>query len=635
MEKLPSVIFLVQPLSETYFTVIINLMKNYLKNNKLLAVSFLVLMVAAVFARTYNHHDWLYFKMDQARDANMVGNAVKNGPGELPLLGPRAGATDVSAGFLRLGPAFYYFQYTAGKIFNSVQPDVFAYPDLFFSILTIPLLYLFSRLYFSKTHSLCVAAMYALSFIVIQYSRFAWNPNSLLFFTLLAFYGLLKFLRTENFRKKIIFAAIAAIGIGIGSQLHFLGLFCLPAITFLVLVTHFEPWKKLRRKSAPDDPDWNLSAYSLKKNLAYAVSFLAVFLLIYSPVIISDVVRKGENVKNFLEATGTKPNDKDLSVKWERSLDKQTKYYCLVAFSECYKGKTEDNANFGFLIRALFVFGLGLAVRNMIVRKDKVSGDFLRLLLFWFGTFFVLAIPLYSSLRPRFFIPVFPIPFIFLGLIFVFAEEKLKKRGKYLALIITIIVIGLNTRGTVAWFREQSLSQAQSPDIDRTLILKNQDGVTLAQLEKAVDYIYQSNGAGTELNYYVKQEHFSPIKYLLSLKNDSALVASRVEKENYASDPYFAIIPSEKDAGYIAEEFGSVDILDSYQAGQIAVYKIKNINPGTKVEKISPNSEVPQAEAVKSDRVYCRDIFGSGEPDAKTEIDENGSDDLEGENADD
>jgi hypothetical protein len=575
------------------------------------AVFILAIMIAGFWLRSYNHHDWLYFKMDQARDASLIANAVQNGPGELPLLGPRAGATEVSAGFLRLGPIFYYFQYLSGKIFGSVEPQVFAYPDLFFSILTIPLLYLFSRLYFSRLNSMLVTAMYAFSFIAIQYSRFAWNPNSLLFFTLLTFYGLLKFLRTDDFRYKLLFSALAAIGIGIGSQLHFLGLFCLPTVAFLVLFFHFSPWKIFRKNRA--------ETYPAKKNLVCLAVFLSIILLIYSPVIISDVMRKGENAKSFIEAFSSKPNDKDFSVKFERSMDKQAKYYCLVAFSQCYKGKTEDNKFFGLAAAALMIAGLGLAVWNLRQAKDRNKKDFLRLIISWFGIFFILAIPLYSSLRPRFFITVFPLPFIFLGLIFIALKEELGERAKYLALIITASVVGLNINGTFAWFREQKQSQIKDVPIDRTLILKNQDGVTLAQLEKAADYMYQ-NKPDDELIFYVKPEHAAPIKYLLSLKNDPSLTYSRIEKNKIVGKPYFAVIPSEKGADYFNEEFVNVNILDSLNAGQISVYKIQS----TENQPIAGNTKGDvELVPVKTERVYWNDIFnGSKNSSSKGEVEE-------------
>src|SRR4030042_1926401 len=151
---------------------------------------------------------------------------------------------------------FYYFQYLSGKIFNSTRPDVFAYPDLFFSIAVLPLLFIFLRLYFSRRISIFVVAMYAFSFLVIEYSRFAWNPNSLPFFVILSFYGLLKFLKEVNEKKKRWWIALWAVGIFIGSQLHFLGFFVLLGVSGIMFLVHYRVWEKS-----------NIKEYVRKENL--------------------------------------------------------------------------------------------------------------------------------------------------------------------------------------------------------------------------------------------------------------------------------------------------------------------------------------------------------------------------------
>ena len=97
-------------------------------------VLFSLVIALAIFLRVWHFSDWLFFKMDQARDASIIKQAFELGPGWLPLLGPKAGGTD-----LNLGPAFYYFQYLAASLFQSVHPAVLAFPDLLFGILGNPI----------------------------------------------------------------------------------------------------------------------------------------------------------------------------------------------------------------------------------------------------------------------------------------------------------------------------------------------------------------------------------------------------------------------------------------------------------------------------------------------------------------
>lgn len=232
-----------------------------MNNNKTkiwVGVALVLIIAGAIWVRTYQHHDWLFFKWDQARDASLLKPAIENGAENLPLLGPRATKVSTETGgtdFLRLGPAYYYMQWTSGAIFKSSSPDVFAYPDLLFSILVIPLFYLFLRLYFKPVPALLATLLYSFSFLIIQYSRFSWNPNSVPFFMLLTIYALLRFSSVDdahvrhlqenkNLWKKIGWIALWAFAFAVASQLHFYAAFALIAISVVFIVYYI--WDRSR-----------------------------------------------------------------------------------------------------------------------------------------------------------------------------------------------------------------------------------------------------------------------------------------------------------------------------------------------------------------------------------------------------
>jgi len=146
--------------------------------------AFFLALAAGIFFRTYHFSDWLHFELDQARDAGLVSEAAEGGISELPLLGPRAQGT-----FLRLGPAFYYLSYLSAKIFGN-SPAGIARGIWTLSILALPLLYLYLRRYFNEKITLALAALASVSVFLVVYSRFAWNPNALVFFVPLSFYAL-------------------------------------------------------------------------------------------------------------------------------------------------------------------------------------------------------------------------------------------------------------------------------------------------------------------------------------------------------------------------------------------------------------------------------------------------------------
>lgn len=573
-----------------------------MKNRKLIVAIVIFLVMAGAFGiRFYKFHDWLYFKMDQSRDAFMIANAVQNGPEFLPLLGPRAGATQVSNGYLRLGPAFYYFQYLAGKIFNSTEPNVFAYPDLFFSIMIIPLLYLFARLYFSRSISLLIVLMYSFSFLVIQYSRFAWNPNSLSFFTILSFYGLLKFLNCDKSKSGRWWLALWALGLSIGSQLHFFGFFALLGISALLILAHYEVWKISRIKEL-------FAKESLKGFFSAAAVTILIFLAVSSPIIISDVMKKGENSKNFIQALSSKPKNEPLRVKIRTNIEENLKYYCLITTSGCYRGEAKDNVILVLITGVILLAGIYASIREIRKNSSQISRDFAWLMLFWIGVFFILSIPVASQLRPRFFILVFAVPFLFLGMIFLMLEEKFGKIGRIAAVLLTAAILAMNAKGTQSWFREQGSSQVEHTAVKRTLILKVKDGVTLGQLGKAVDYIYRQRKNDSNIYYYVKPEHVRPIRYLFAEINDPGLKYNVLKLNEDPKAQYFAITPSDGGIKPFQRKYGdNFQVLSQKQFGQIMVYEVnftnRNINDNFRFNR----------DRGRTDRIFWKDVFGIAE----------------------
>lgn len=539
----------------------------------------------------------------------LISSVMEKGPQYLPLLGARAGATEVDEGYLRLGPAYYYFQYLAGILFGSHEPSVFAYPDLFFGILVIPLLYLFLRLYFSSAISVLIASMYALSFIIIQYSRFAWNPNTLPFFAILSFFGLLKFLNDPRPKQRVAWITIWALGLFIGSQMHFFGFFVLSGVSALMILVHYEAWKVIKFFK---DIEW-------ARLVKYGAVALAVFVLVYSPVIVSDVVKGGENARNLVSAFANKPSEKPFVEKLRENSTEQLKYYCLITFASCYDGGIKKNftASLGTFI--MLAAGAILAIVSWKKRSPGIKKDFLALVIIWAGVFFILSIPVAFQLRPRFFIAVFSVPFILTGCVLEYLEKKTFRYSIHVAIIITLIIIAFNVRGTLAWFQEQDLSQRKSIPVERTLILKRRDGVTLGQLKRAVDAMYQKRKPGYRMYFYSKQEHLAAISFLLSSKKDPALSYARFNKK-LKLDPraqYFSIDSVRNKDKALYDMYGNTfNILSTEQFGQLVMHELEFPQHQT-----SPDFQFTKKDS-KPDRVFWKDVFGAKENKGGIEIDE-------------
>ncbi|MEK7559391.1 MAG: glycosyltransferase family 39 protein [Patescibacteria group bacterium] len=182
----------------------------------------LIILLIAAFVRLYRIEDYMTFLGDEGRDVLIVYNILH---GKLTLLGPTA-----SVGGFFLGPIYYYFMAPFLWLFNynPVGPAVMV---AFFGIATVGLLYKFSSEFFGKRVGLIAASLYAISPLVIAYSRSSWNPNLFPFFSLLTLYILYKGLK-EN--KTMLFL-ICGFLLGISMQLHYLAFF-LGTIIFAYLL---------------------------------------------------------------------------------------------------------------------------------------------------------------------------------------------------------------------------------------------------------------------------------------------------------------------------------------------------------------------------------------------------------------
>ena len=151
---------------------------NKLKSISQYAWILMLIILVGTFLRTYHFHDWLTFNPDQARDAMIVDNVLQ-GNKSLIMLGPEAGNTRFD-----LGPWFYHLEILSAKIFGN-QPSKLAYPDLLLAILTLLLFYLVIKRYFNQKISLILTFFLSISYFMIRYSRFAFNPNSIPFFLII------------------------------------------------------------------------------------------------------------------------------------------------------------------------------------------------------------------------------------------------------------------------------------------------------------------------------------------------------------------------------------------------------------------------------------------------------------------
>ncbi len=474
----------------------------------------ILIVLLGIFLRTYNFHDWLRFSMDQSRDAILISNVVK-GKSPLPLLGPLAGGTN-----FYLGPAYYYFSIFSAKIFGN-YPDKMAYPSLFFSILAIPLLFLFVKEYFSVKISLILTVVMSVSYFAIANSRFSSNPNLAPFFVLAFLYTFFKLMNGKN--KDYFWCSILlGISLGIGVQIHTILLVIMPTVTVILL------------------------AYLIKKRgktFIKSLLFVVVMALAMNVTqIINEFRTQGSNTKNFIVGLQEKGDtNNNLGKNIWRVTSCQVRANAHIISSSVVMKKCSENDSFKVEARKLykniknknlrkftfatnlflaFLFSLGgyfLLGYYFLKEKEEKKRNFLRIIIVFNVIAFISFIPIINSMHINYFIILLFIPFVLLGLWLKFFSEKFGNWGKGSILIIVIILIAcsLNADKQAYNFYNKGLDNNQNNSD-----LKEIENIALFMLKKEPfkEIIYFS-GRKKYINRFSR-----PLFYLVQ-KNNKKMIA--------------------------------------------------------------------------------------------------------------
>lgn len=508
---------------------------------------FLLAITSGIFLRVFHFSDWLFFKRDQARDAFAIWQAYAHGPSWLPLLGPNATGSEFYS-----GPIFYYFQYLASLLFQSVRPAVLAFPDLFFSMLTIPLFYFFLKKYFSRDWSLVLAALFSVNFLAVEYSRFAWNPNSLPFFNLLYFYSLLNIF-DSNVKHQWRWAFLAGVSFAVATQLHVLSEIALPIITIFFLFLKIPNIKK--------HFDW--------KKIAVA-AFSA--LLIYIPVFINEIATHASNTRRLFSAVKGEPYYSSFAANLLAAAQSIGQGWILVLSGYIVKETEYFLTALAWVV--LILPALWLIVKKFRKEKDEGRKNFLLLLLLWFFGYIAIFLPVALHFQPRFFLPILFLPLIFLALILLWLWDKNSKILKGLSIAILFLAFLGNIAGIFLWFGEmRGAEQGSAAKPERTVILKIQDGIMLWHLEQAAEYM--KNSCDKPAVYYsAEPEYGTPLEYVLKLRGVDAYPL-----EMYSINQpgcFFAFDPSRLGENKLDKKIvGNFSIVEYKSMGILRVYGLQ------------------------------------------------------------
>ena len=517
----------------------------------------LAVTILGGFLRLYHFSDWLHFELDQARDTIFVSEAVQNGPQELPLLGPKASGTA-----LRTGPAFYYLEYLSALLFgNTPQGHAFFVPLL--SILSIPLLYLLFIRFFPKTLSLGLVYLYAISAFFVLHQRFAWNPNILPFFLIAGFFCFLSAIDRSS-KHPGRWLGASGFFLTVATQLHFVAFFAIPFFVAISLM--------IRR------PRFSLRAW------VFALLFIPGPL--YFPVFVNEWAFHGENTKAFFDALSSKKEKEGLLSQISENVLTQSQAYALILTGNerivlpsitfkngfpkitCadYCRKTPE----WIRVSTMLFFSIAFIAFLITIRKQKREWLFIGI---WFIAIFFTFTGIASQLAPRFFPLLIPLPYFFLGALFLLIRKK--STPVFYSLFFGTLLLCTFTNFSLLVSRANELRQAETHNVNNSTdrILEEPIRVTYEQQKEIAAYLvslHNKNG----FPVFIDSESFwrRSIKYIA--ERDYGVSFDFLFPEHaYKNTNTCIILRTKKSGDSVFEKYANhYDRADKKEFGTLTVY---------------------------------------------------------------
>ena len=347
-----------------------------------------------IFLRFYRLTDFVTFLGDQGRDAIIIKRIITLE--HFPAIGP-----PTSVGQVYLGPFYYYF-IAPWLLLSNFNPIGLAVGVAFFSSLYLLINYLIVKELFDKKIALISTILLSFSSVLIDFSRFSWNPNLLPLFTLLTVYFVIKSLKTNKWYYFVLFGTFLSFAI----QLHYLALFLIPPIFVIYLIDLLKERKQLIHK------------------FVYLFICLFSFILFSSPLIVFDLRHQFLNTKSFIalfQSSGT-----SLLTKFNSLFDS---FYFLNLYS--------FNINLNKFLVYFLLFFLFLTFVSIAKQKSH-----LKAFLFFF-ILIILEMSLYNGPKhAHYFGVLYPLYYVIISYFLVFLKES--SWGKFLTIFFIFGFIFLN-----------------------------------------------------------------------------------------------------------------------------------------------------------------------------------------------
>lgn len=390
------------------------LSKNYDK------IALVLILIIASFYRLYNIENYMTFLGDEGRDVLIVYKILH---GTFTLLGPTA-----SVGGFFLGPIYYYFMAPFLWLFNynPVGPAIMV---ALIGIATVWLIFKVGKEFFGSSVGLIAAGLYAISPLVVTYSRSSWNPNPMPFFSLLTLYVIYRALKINSSKLFILSGFL----FGIAMQLHYLTVF-LGVIIFAYILLYQSTYLRS-----------NYLQNIIKKYLYIFIGFL----IGWSPFLAFEFRHGFRNTINIFNFIFTSQAKSGKLTPLETIYDVFFRIFgrLVTNFPAPEKLHLWEKINLDYWHFGTLLFGLacaGFLIYKCFKEYKLHSSNFANysLLLLWL----VLGVGLFGLYRKSIYDYylgfMFPMPFLIVGILL--KGIWVNKIGKILSIIVLIVLLWLN-----------------------------------------------------------------------------------------------------------------------------------------------------------------------------------------------
>ena len=521
------------------------------KNNYLIFLGFIILL--AFFLRFWKLPEYMTFLGDEGRDALAVKRMIIDH--KFRLIGPVT-----SIGNMYLGPLYYYLILPAMVVsrLSPVGPAAFI---ALLGIITVFLVFWWGREWVGEKAALIAAFFYALSPVVIIYSRSSWNPNVMPFFALVTLFGIWRVWQQKQFW----WLPLIGVSLSFALQSHWLGLLLFPTVGLFWLLTLFDLIK---------------NRISLKPFILHTSYLILIFLLLtVAPLVWFDLRH------NFINANAFKAFFTDrqatVNLKIYKAIPRLWELFVQV-FTRLVAGKDEFWGKWMALVITI-LFGFTMIQRCIIVggRKFFRQEKGLFLILTWFLVGLVGLGNYKQHIYDHYFGFFFPVPFFLTGWLLVslfHSFSSCKIWGKFIKVVAVALFLSF------VWFsfKECPLKYPPSNQLERT------QKVSRFVLEKA-------EGKPFNLALIAERNYDEAYAFFMEIWGQPPLRIDPQKPKETIADQLFVIceqIPCQP-VGHPKAEiamFGWTKMAEKWQTEGVEIYKLVH-NPEEEQAKLKTKNE--------------------------------------------